>query len=257
MLRGSSRVDTNGQYSSDGKRVAFASNRSGSVEIWTADASGGNPVQLTSFGKSITGTPRWSPDGQWIAFDSSSSGQFDVYIVRGEGSHPIRLTDNPAEDNIPSWSADGRFVYFHSTRGGGSDIWRIPPSGGDAVRITRNGGWVAFERGEGNWLYYVKQDGPTALWRMPVAGGPEQRVIERIPGRNFIPAEHGIYYLVEEAARLTALRLFDFAGERSREITRLTKPPGLGLSVSSDEKWVMWSQIDQSGSNIMLAGNVP
>ncbi|MGH7453593.1 MAG: adenylate/guanylate cyclase domain-containing protein, partial [bacterium] len=51
-------------YSPDGNKIAFASNRSGSLEIWVCDSDGQNPVQLTFFGSGVTAAPRWSPDGR-------------------------------------------------------------------------------------------------------------------------------------------------------------------------------------------------
>ena len=46
------------RYSSDGRKIAFASRRSGDFEIWVADGDGSNPVQLTSMGAPMTGSPR-------------------------------------------------------------------------------------------------------------------------------------------------------------------------------------------------------
>jgi WD40-like Beta Propeller Repeat len=59
-LIASTRHEAGPQFSPDGKRIAFHSNRSGSVEIWVYDADGRHPLQLTSLG-SHSGTPRWSP----------------------------------------------------------------------------------------------------------------------------------------------------------------------------------------------------
>ncbi len=60
----SSREQIAPNISPDGSKIAFASNRSGSFEVWVCDADGSNAVQLTSYGIHGTGMPRWSPDGK-------------------------------------------------------------------------------------------------------------------------------------------------------------------------------------------------
>jgi serine/threonine protein kinase len=49
-LLSSTRLDSGGQYSPDGKRIAYLSQRSGSAEVWVCDRDGRNASQLTSFG---------------------------------------------------------------------------------------------------------------------------------------------------------------------------------------------------------------
>ena len=61
-------------YSPDGKKIAFNSNRSGSMEIWVCDSDGSHPEKLTSFGGPETIRPSWSPDGQQIVFYSDARG---------------------------------------------------------------------------------------------------------------------------------------------------------------------------------------
>ena len=63
-LISSTRTDTTPHFSPDGKKIAFASSRSGSSEIWVSDVDGSNPAQLTAFGAPHNGSPCWSPDGQ-------------------------------------------------------------------------------------------------------------------------------------------------------------------------------------------------
>jgi Tol biopolymer transport system component len=74
----STRAESHPQYSPDGKRIAFESNRSGSEEIWVTNDDGSNPVQVTSFANAWAGSPRWSPDGQKIAFDCNAAGNWDL-----------------------------------------------------------------------------------------------------------------------------------------------------------------------------------
>src|SRR5262249_13878001 len=50
QLIASTRDETLPQFSPDGKRIAFGSDRSGNSEIWRCERDGSNPVPLTSFG---------------------------------------------------------------------------------------------------------------------------------------------------------------------------------------------------------------
>ena len=70
-LISSTRVDGDAQFSPDGKKIAFTSNRSGNDEIWVCDSDGSNAQQLTSLGTGNCGGPRWSPDGERIAFSQT------------------------------------------------------------------------------------------------------------------------------------------------------------------------------------------
>ena len=169
-----------GEFSPDGKRIVFASYRSGNAEIWVADADGSNAAQLTSFGGPLTGTPRWSPDGRWIAFDSRPNGRSGVFVLGVEGGVPRRLTPPATDAFVPSWSRDGKWIYFCWNRGGDLDIWKMPADGGEAVQVTNTGGFEARESGDAKWLYFTKPPpglvGGSAkwgIWRMPVEGGAE------------------------------------------------------------------------------------
>lgn len=98
----SSRQQVPQSISPDGTRIAFYSDRTGSQEIWVCDADGSNPIQLTSFGIQVTGTPRWSPDGKLIAFDSRIGGESNIYLVDPQGGVPRKLEIDIHGNNLPS-----------------------------------------------------------------------------------------------------------------------------------------------------------
>ena len=62
-LISSTRHEHSAQFSTDGKKIAFYSTRSGNPEIWVCNRDGTNAVQVTSLGGPPCGTPRWSPMG--------------------------------------------------------------------------------------------------------------------------------------------------------------------------------------------------
>lgn len=253
----STREEFNPQFSTDGRRIAFASERSGSMEIWVCDHDGANAVQLTSFGGPQVGTPRWSPDGERIAFDSLAAGDWDIYVISARGGKPVRLTPSPFHDSVASWSRDGQWIYFTSNRSGEHQVWKMPAGGGEAVQVTRSGGYVAFESSDGKSIYYTKSGGDaTGLWTSPVSGGEENLVLDSIHARAFAVVEQGIFFIPEpDANDRTSVQFFSFASGKSRAVARLDKPLNLGLAASTDGKTVLYSQWDQLGSDLMLVEN--
>ena len=163
-------------YSPDGKRLAFASTRSGVEEIWLANADGSNPMQITSMGGPQCSNPRWSPDGRTILFNSRRDGSADLYLLAPDTGELHRITHHPAEEFEPRWSRDGKTIYFGSNRTGRSEVWKMPTAGGEPVQITKQGGSTATESPDARYLYYSKYDAsPAAIWRVPVNGGQRGR----------------------------------------------------------------------------------
>ena len=76
-LISSTRADMEGQFSPDGRKIAFTSTRTGNDEIWVCNSDGSGAQQLTSLlGGGNCGDPRWSPDGERIAFSSNMDGKW-------------------------------------------------------------------------------------------------------------------------------------------------------------------------------------
>jgi eukaryotic-like serine/threonine-protein kinase len=250
----SSRRDDGPQLSPDGSKIAFESVRSGSGEIWICDRDGTNAQQLTRFG---AGTPRWSPDGRSIAFDSYKEGQYDIYVLGVAGGLPRRLTSEASLDAVPSWSGDGRWVYFGSNRAGSFQVWKAPADGGPAIQVTRNGGFAAFESPDGSRLYYAKFDAP-GIWTVAASGGEEQPVHD-LPPTGYWGywgiGHRGLYFVNPEAKPRPAIELLDLATRRVTRIAEMERQPmqwESGFSVARDERSILYSQWEQSGSDIML-----
>jgi Tol biopolymer transport system component len=261
QLIASSRGDDSPKYSPDGRRVAFASHRSGNEEIWVCASDGSDARQVTQMRGPSTGSPRWSPDGREIAFDSRLFGQAEIFVIGAGGGQPRRLTNDAALDVAPSWSRDGQWVYFSSMRSGARQIWKTPAKGGEAVQVTRNGGFDSFESADGKYLYYTKQREVAGVWRLSLEGGEEVL----IPGsegvkehRAWTLADRGIYFAVSTSADDHLLRFYSFATGRVADVTRLQKKPVYGppgLVVSPDGRFILYVQRDSSSSDIMLVEN--
>ena len=254
----STRKDAIPQLSPDGQRIAFVSDRSGESEVWVADASGNNAVQLTSLAAN-PGFPRWSPDGRTIAFHCNSEDHpfGAVYLVSAEGGRTRRLTSNRSTDVFPSFSRDGRWIYFSSARTGTPTIWRIPASGGEAVQMTTVPALLAIESTDGSSLYFVESrtlETPGTLWRLPLEGGEPERVLEGVMPTSFDLLDMGIYY-VERLRDRNNLRFFDLARRQSTGIAENLGNLAAGLSASADGRTILFPRVDSSADELMLVEN--
>jgi Tol biopolymer transport system component len=214
------------QYSPEGKRLTFYSNRTGATQIWTSAADGSGAQQLTNMNAPITGSPRWSPDGKTISFDSNSGGNWQIYTIGAEGGKPRQMTNDASTNVTSNWSRDGHWIYYSSRRSGAPEVWKIPAvGGGAAVQLTRNGGGLPLESPDGKWLYFVKEDGAAGLWKMPVEGGPETQVLKAVFRANFVVLDRGIYFTPPRSANEeSSVQFLDFATARSRPFVLSTRP---------------------------------
>jgi eukaryotic-like serine/threonine-protein kinase len=265
----STKLDANPQFSPDGERVAFTSDRSGERAIWVADRDGRYPRKLTSFGKDTSAAcPRWSPDGKTIAFDVGWAGidQKDIYVVSADGGPVKQVTTSPAYEVLPSWSRDGRWIYFHSNRNSSvqqTQVWKVPSSGeesGNARQVTRGGGGAPIESTNGRYVYFARGGGfqmPTSIWRIPVEGGDEEVVIEGLQTGSWELTDEGIYFVDQDSSSSGTRWVVRFRGFDQRhatEVARLRLPPFLGgpaISVSRDGRWLLSTQ-RQEDSDLML-----
>ena len=265
-LISSTRTDGMGEFSSDGNSIAFSSDRSGTFEIWTTDASGVNPLRVTYMG--MCGAPRWSNDGQWIAFDSAASGKSEIYIVSASGGRPRRITNHPAENVIPTWSPDGRWIYFTSKRTGTDQIWRIDvreagPAPDGAIQVTRTGAVGGIVSADGRYLYFVRRryGNENSILRMTLPEGPEATLVPTVRSSwfGFSVTDRGVYYndaeKHQDELHWKLMRL-DPGTESSVQVADLPRPwkPYFGhiMSASPDGQRILLNVGEARGSDLML-----
>jgi len=123
------------EFSRDGTKIVFASNRTGNDDIWVMNANGSNQVQLTT-DLARDDWPTFSPDGTKIAFHSNRAGNDDIWLMNSDGTNPIQLTTDPAWDSLPAFSPDGSKIAFMSKRSGSDDIWIMNSDGSNPVQLT-------------------------------------------------------------------------------------------------------------------------
>jgi Tol biopolymer transport system component len=255
-LIASTREDSWPQYSPDGTRVAFLSDRSGTRQIYVCDPDGSNLKPLTSLAEGVERPyPGWSPDGRQIVFAAKAAGATDLFVVDVQGGPPRRLTFEPSAEYHPQWSRDGKSIYFASDRNGESQVWMMPGGGGDAVQVTERGGEGPFESPDGSCLYYFRAGaaGAEQVWRRPLGGGDERQVLPEVFRGNFAMAGEHIYFIPQQDVGCGCYHL-QRLDTTTGEIETLMdlKDVGGGLSVSSDGRSLLYTIVLQTNADLML-----
>ncbi len=132
------REDSRGAWSPDGRMIAFNSDRTGEMNIWLYSIDNGSVHQLTK-GPGGDFQPNWSPDGKQLAFFSVRSGNSDIWLVEVETGELKQLTENSSLEINPFFSSDGMFIAYQSDQGGRKELWVMNADGTNQRQLTNAG----------------------------------------------------------------------------------------------------------------------
>ena len=117
LTRDSGVAERDPEWSPDGKKIVYWSDRSGEYELTLRNADGtGDEEKLTTLGPGFRYTPFWSPDSKKIAFvDSAMRIQvldLDTRQVT-EIDHGLRMFQGALARFRVGWSPDSRWIAYH------------------------------------------------------------------------------------------------------------------------------------------------
>jgi dipeptidyl aminopeptidase/acylaminoacyl peptidase len=137
--------DTDPQWSPDGSRIAFVSDRTGrefdggrNSDVWTIGADGGALTKVST-ADGPDNSPRWSPDGKSIAFVTASSEDAPPQIMIAPSGGGAATAPFPTLDLIPTdlqWPGNGSALYFDTGVKGEYQVFRIDISDHRLTQIT-------------------------------------------------------------------------------------------------------------------------
>jgi Tol biopolymer transport system component len=162
--------------------LLYASDASGSADIWEMAADGSNQKQLTA-GAGRNYAPSVSGDGRYIVFHSNRSGVWQVWRMDRDGSNPKQLTFDNSDSNWPEVSPDGQWVVYHRADSNQTiTLWKLGIDGGTPVPLTRKTSLRPTVSPDGKWIAYWQFSDPPGqraqLAIIPSAGEEPPRVFE-------------------------------------------------------------------------------
>jgi WD40-like Beta Propeller Repeat/HYR domain len=135
-----------GAFPGTNGKIAFASNRTGTFDIFTANGDGSGLANLTATPGLDELDPAWSADGRRLAFARDGA----IWVMDADGGGQAQLTSgSPAGevDSGPAWSPSGSEIAFaRSDTSGNSGIWAISLNGGSARQLTARTGDTGQDR---------------------------------------------------------------------------------------------------------------
>jgi TolB protein len=159
------REDSRGAWSPDGKTIAFNSDRTGEMNIWLHSLDTQQSRQLTK-GAGGDYQANWSPDGKTIAFFSSRGGTADIWCVDVETGKLKRLSKRACVDVNPFFSPDGKLIAYNSDHSGRPELWVMNADGSEPRQITDVGLGVM-----GHFMRWAPS-GDVVIFRCQCGGSP-------------------------------------------------------------------------------------
>jgi dipeptidyl aminopeptidase/acylaminoacyl peptidase len=168
----------------DGHRIAFVTQKRGSLRLNIMNADGSNAHELAEK-LDVRGSPAWSPDGRWIAIAASQGGSQRLMKIPVDGGAPLALTADYALD--PIWAPSGAFIVYSGEDVGTTFRVKAVTADGNAktfpnVYLTRGARRMAF-RGDNVLVVLKGTITHKEFWELDIQTGRERQLTDL--GRAF------------------------------------------------------------------------
>ncbi|MEJ7710241.1 MAG: DPP IV N-terminal domain-containing protein [Pyrinomonadaceae bacterium] len=161
-------------------RLVYVSRASGSQDIWTMAADGGEKKQLTTAATRADVHPTVSKDGRFIVFTSNRQGNSNLWRMNVDGTDPKQLTNGSGEE-FPHLSPDGQTIVYTSTASSKFTLWRTSIEGDTPVQLTDRLSQRPAVSPDGRLIacwYRTDANSPWRIAVLPIAGGDALKVFE-------------------------------------------------------------------------------
>jgi Tol biopolymer transport system component len=193
--------DSQPRYAPDGKRIVFLSDRDGSENVWTCDADGGRPKQVTRDKASLYASPVFTPDGDYVVVSRQEDmfeANYQLWMYHKDGGKGISLTKpdsgkaavgtgyRPGVDALgAAFGSGSRYVWYARHKGGfGYNLtfpqWQLATYDRETGKVVVQSDIYGSSMRpmlspDGKWLVYAtRYDGETGLRLRDLTNGSER-----------------------------------------------------------------------------------
>jgi eukaryotic-like serine/threonine-protein kinase len=157
-----SQSNMTGVWSRDGRRVAYASFRTGKYAICQKATDGSGKEEVVVSGTTPAIVNDWSPDGKLIAYNTwkEVGAPDETWILPlADPSKPYPLLQSDFRQIAARFSPDGKYLAYVSTESGGPEVYVVPfPGPGGKSRVSMGGGSWPRWRHDGKEIYFISPD---------------------------------------------------------------------------------------------------
>jgi serine/threonine-protein kinase len=155
-------LNFNPQWTPDGKRIAFYSNRAGSLNLFWQLADGSGGIERLTTSEFLNSPSSFSPDGQLLAYvEVNPTTSYDIWMLRlsdaaaGQSRKAQSFLSTPSTETAPKFSPDGHWLAYASDESGRFEISVQPfPGPGGKYQISTDGGMEPVWNPKGGELFY-------------------------------------------------------------------------------------------------------
>jgi Tol biopolymer transport system component len=143
-------------WSKDGSRLAFASNRNGTYDLYVKRTDGSGSEDLLLATPEVKIPDSWSPDGRFLLYSSAQNAGDLMVLPLGGNRKPYPFLSTPFSEGVGAFSPDGKWIAYQSNESGRFEVYVRPfPGPGGESQISANGGESPRWKADGKEVFYV------------------------------------------------------------------------------------------------------
>jgi dipeptidyl aminopeptidase/acylaminoacyl peptidase len=267
------KTENTGRWSPDGRRIAFIANRDGAMQVYVANADGGEVKKVTSLAAGVQPPLVWSPDSERVAFVS------DVYTGCADEDCNKKKLDE-AEQNPVKAHRLTRLLYRHW------DEWRenlrhhvfvaaiadgkardLTPGDYDSPPTQQEDGAIAFSPDGRTVAFVSNREGNDKeawttnndVWLVPVDGGQARKLTTSAAADThpvFSPDGRTLFVLAQRRPGFESDRwyidAYDVAGGARRTLFANQDMSVSDFTLSKDGKEIWFTAADNGRDHLFV-----